>query len=159
MVYHLALRYGGGNRAFAEDMVHDVFIRLCKHVERVNLMDNISGWFYRVTVNCCLSKLNRQRFMERLPVRWFLQDSAQEPASPEQLGIHRGELRRLFVEVNKLSPKSRVAFYAYYVDGKNQQEIAEILGHTKGYVCKLVQQVEEKLKGMREAEITTGGAS
>ena len=34
----------------------------------------------------------------------------------------------------------------YWLDGKEQEEIGRILGHSKGYVCKLIQRAVEKLE-------------
>ncbi|TPV94798.1 MAG: sigma-70 family RNA polymerase sigma factor [Myxococcales bacterium FL481] len=150
MVFHLALRYGQGNRAWAEDATQEVFIRLFKHARRVNEMENVAGWFYRVTTNLCLNRLRRDKFLGSLPMRAFLEQSQPKPPSPEALGLVRDDLRRVFEIVNHMPPKARACFYMYYCDGKRQAEIGEIIGHSVGYVCKLIQRVEAKIRAAEE---------
>lgn len=152
MVFHLALRYGQGNRAWAEDAAQEVFIRLFKHARRVNEMDNVAGWFYRVTTNLCLNRLRRDKFLGALPVRVFLQQSQPKPPTPEALGLVRDDLRRVFAIVNDMPPKARACFYMYHCDGKRQVEIGEIIGHSVGYVCKLIQRVEAKIREAEQGE-------
>ena len=152
MVFHLALRYGQGNRAWAEDTTQEVFIRAFKHARRVNDMDNAAGWFYRVTTNLCLNRLRRDKFLGAAPVRLFLQQSQPKPPTPEALGLVRDDLRRVFEIVNDMPAKARACFYMYYCDGKRQAEIGEIIGHSVGYVCKLIQRVEAKVRSAEESD-------
>jgi RNA polymerase sigma-70 factor (ECF subfamily) len=145
LVFHLALRYGNGHRAWAEDVLHDVFVRLLRHVHRVNRLDNPHGWFYRVTTNVCLTRLRRERFLTLPVVRWVVGQPRSRPAEPEQLGIDEERLRRAFVRLAALPPKVRACVYMHHVDGMPQAEIAEMLGHSRGYVSKLIARGEAAL--------------
>jgi len=144
LVVHLALRYGGGRRAWAEDITQDVFVRLFKHVRHVNALDEPRGWFYRVTTNLCLNRLRRERYLNRPVVRWLLRQSF-DHRDPEQIGLTHDLLRRAFERIEALPPKVRVCMFMHHVDGLPQVEIAEILGHSKGYVSKLVARGEAAL--------------
>ncbi|MEE9385647.1 MAG: sigma-70 family RNA polymerase sigma factor [Nannocystaceae bacterium] len=157
MVFHLALRYGQGNRAWAEDTTQDVFIRLFKHARRVNEMENVAGWFYRVTTNLCLNRLRRDRFLTAAPIRLFLQQSRTRPPTPEELGLVQDDLRRVFEVVNAMPSKARACFYMYHCDGKRQVEIAEIIGHSTSYVCKLIQRVETEIHAADQREEERNG--
>jgi len=145
LVFHLALRYGNGHRAWAEDATQDVFVRLLRHVHRVNRLDNPRGWFYRVTTNLCLNRLRRDRFLALPVVRWVLGQSPSRPPVPDQLGIDEDRLRRAFVRLAELPPKVRACVYMHHVDGIPQAEIADILGHSRGYVSKLIARGEAAL--------------
>jgi RNA polymerase sigma-70 factor, ECF subfamily len=48
--------------------------------------------------------------------------------------------------LDTLSPKERVAFCMYHLDGLEQAEIGAILGFTKSYVCKLIKRAESRLE-------------
>src|SRR5262245_37026179 len=58
-VYAWALRYGGGRGAWAEDVTHDVFLKLHRNLRQLELND-VGAWLYRVTANLALSRLKRE---------------------------------------------------------------------------------------------------
>lgn len=147
LVYRLALRYGRGNVAWAEDVTQDVFLDLMKALATLTDRDNLEGWLYRATSNRCLNRLRRDRFLDLAPIRWLLgQDEADQRPMLEEVAIARDDLRRAFEALGKLPPKEQIAFSMFYLDGKEQEEIGKILGHSKGYVCKLIQKAVAQLR-------------
>ncbi len=145
LVYRLALRYGRGRVAFAEDVVQEVFLQLWRHAAVVRDLDAVEGWLYRATTRRCFNKLRNERLVGLLTFRWLRPDA--EP-SVDAHALHgaREELRRAFDALSTLPAKERVAFSMFHLDGKSQDEIGAVLGHSKGYVCKLIQRASEKLK-------------
>lgn len=140
--FKLALRYGRGDRSWAEDLVHDVFIEVHRHAERVGAMDNPGGWIYRATTSRALNRLRRDRFMAHPLVRWMLTQPTRSSTDPEVIGAARRELGAVFAAVNQLPDAQRLCFWMRHVDGLSQPEIGEILGYRKSYVCKLLQRAE-----------------
>lgn len=153
-VYRLALRYGRGDRTWAEDVTQDVFVSLCKVIGRLDDDEALKGWFYRVATNRCLSRLRREAVANAPAVRWLLGRSAQVPEDPEAQAAERRDLRRVDQVLASLPPKQRIAFCMYRLDGKEQAEIGEILGFSKSYVCKLIKRAEATI---REAGWELGG--
>jgi RNA polymerase sigma-70 factor (ECF subfamily) len=147
LVYGLALRYGAGNGAWAEDVMQDVFVGLFKHVDRLRDLDSLEGWFYRVTTNRCLNKLRRERFWERTGAPRLLHEPRESVPMPDALCQMRSDLAdAMRVVATSLPPKEKVAFCMYHLDGKTQLEIGEILGHSKGYICKLIHRAEGRVR-------------
>jgi RNA polymerase sigma-70 factor (ECF subfamily) len=146
LVYRVALRYGWGDAAWAEDVTHDVFLDLYAALPRLDERDTLEGWLYRATTNRCLNRLRRERFLALPPVRWLLGDRQPEPRRPDAVVMARDDLRHVFAVLDTLPVKERVAFCMYYLDDRAQDEIAQVLGHSKGYVCKLIQRAEERLR-------------
>jgi len=146
LVYRLALRYGRGDAAWAEDVAHDVFIDLHKALPTLAEVSGLEGWLYRAATNRCLNRLRRERFLALPPVRWLLGDRQAEPRQPEALAMAREDLRRAFEALEALPVKERVAFSMYYLDEREQEEIGRVLGHSKGYVCKLIQRAVGRLR-------------
>src|SRR5262249_34416359 len=70
--YRLALRYGGGDRSFAEDLTQEVFLELIERLDRGHEIHNVGGWLYRATIHRALNRLRRERFMQLPAVRWLL---------------------------------------------------------------------------------------
>lgn len=147
-VYRLALRYGRGDAAWAEDVTQEVFVGLFDVLDRLEAREGLEAWFYRVTINRCLNRLRRERVRNAAPVRWLLRRGGQEPVDPERLTAARQGLSRAWSVLDELPPKERVAFCMYYLDGKRQSEIGEILGHGKSYVCKLIKRAEDRVRAL-----------
>ncbi|WP_437968650.1 sigma-70 family RNA polymerase sigma factor [Sorangium sp. So ce260] len=145
-VFRLALRYGRGNVAWAEDVTQDVFLDLMKALATLTERDGLEGWLYRATSNRCLNRLRRDRFLGLPVIRWVLGQAGAEPRPLDEVTIARDDLRRALEAVGKLPPKEQVAFSMFYLDGKDQEEIGKTLGHSKGYVCKLIQQAVARLR-------------
>ncbi len=145
-VYRLALRYGRGDRTWAEDVTQDVFVSLCKVIDRLEDDEALKGWFYRVATNRCLSRLRRETVANAPAVRWLLGRAARLPADPEALTTERRDLARVNEMLETLPPKQRIAFCMYRLDGKEQADIGEILGFSKSYVCKLIKRAEASIR-------------
>ena len=64
----------------------------------------------------------------------------------DNLADNREELAHAWRVVEALPPKERVAFCMHHLDGKRQIEIAATLGHSKGYVCKLLKRAEARVR-------------
>ena len=148
-VYRLALRYGGGSQAWAEDITQEVFLRLFDVIDELEARDGQGGtepWFYRVTTNRCLNRLRAERFRNSAPVRWLLGRRTTESRDPERVTAARQGLAQASEALARLPPKERVAFSMHVLDGKKQVEIAEVLGHSKGYVSKLIARAEAQIR-------------
>jgi RNA polymerase sigma-70 factor (ECF subfamily) len=145
LVFRIALRYGKGDVSWAEDVMQDVFLDLMKALPTLNELDDLGGWLYRATTNRCFNRLRRERLLSLAPVRWLLGERQPEPRPPDALAIARDDLRRAFDALDALPIKERVAFSMYHLDGTEQEEIGRVLGHSKGYVCKLIQRAVERL--------------
>lgn len=144
-VFHLALRYGHGNAAWAEDVTQDIFLALLRFPRVLRDQESLSGWFYRVTTNRCLNKLRKEAFLHSAPVRWLLGTGPPNERTPESNAVVKDELSQALRSVSALPPKERVVFFMVHVDGTDQTEIARVLGHSKGYVSKLLKRAEERL--------------
>lgn len=143
-VFRLALRYGAGDADWAEDVTHDVFVRLLRAVDRLRDEDDLGGWFYRVTTNRCLSHLQRDRVRRSLLSMIPFRGTA--PSDPEREMAAKSDLDRTLAVVRSLPPKERVAFSMLHLDGKSQKEIAAIMGHSKGYVSKLIRRATDRVR-------------
>ena len=74
-VVNLAVRFLG-NRADAEEIAQETFLRLYQHPPRLDPSSKLFTWAYRVAVNLCMDRLRKQ---SRTPPT----DSLDLPAGPE----------------------------------------------------------------------------
>jgi RNA polymerase sigma-70 factor, ECF subfamily len=146
-VYRWALRFGAGDVAWAEDVTQDVFMNLVKRSPALEDTHDLGGWFYRVTANRCLNELRRQRLVRALAAAVAAVRAEPERArSPEAAVIARGELDDALHAVRGLPPAQRVAFCMRHLDGMAQQDIARILGFSKGHVSRLLKRAAVQLR-------------
>lgn len=137
-VFRLAYSYLK-NRADAEDICEEAFIRLYSYNGAFEADENCKAWLMRVTVNlsknmlksCWLSR--RAEFDEDIPAQ------AQEDA-----GISEA--------VKKLAPKYRLVIHLYYYEGCSAKEISEITGTPVSTVTTRLSRARERLKAIIEKE-------
>jgi RNA polymerase sigma-70 factor (ECF subfamily) len=149
-IYRLGLRYGGGRAGWAEDLTHDVFLKLWEHLPRLKERDDVGGWLYRVAANLAISRIRRERSM----IGWLLRVkamswwSASEPDAPpaEAQLVRSQEAAAALAALRALPARERVAACMKFLDGKSQQEIAAALSLSEGYVSKLIARAVERLR-------------
>jgi RNA polymerase sigma-70 factor, ECF subfamily len=147
-VFRWALRFGGGDVAWAEDVTQDVFVNLVKRTPELEDAGDLGGWFYRVTVNRCLNELRRRRVVAAISSvlsAWVAEPDRRR--TPETVVMARSELEAAIDAIRCLPPVQRVAFCMHHLDGLAQQEIGQILGYSKGYVSRLLKRAGERLRG------------
>ena len=85
-----------------------------------------------------------QALVNSAPVRWLLGERT-PPPTPEATLLARSELEQALSAVNTLPVKERVVFSMCHLGGLTQNEAARVLGHSKGYVSKLLKRAEARL--------------
>ena len=156
-VYRWALRYAAGQRSLAEDLTHDVFVKLWEHLPRLKDQGELAPWLFRVTANLAISRIRREGALGKLKAVFSLAgDERDDDASPDQT-MQRQEDSQAALEVLKRLPaKERVVLVMKLIDGKSQREVAEALSMSEGYVSKLV---ARGLARVREAGWEVGDAA
>ncbi|MEW5743025.1 MAG: sigma-70 family RNA polymerase sigma factor [Myxococcota bacterium] len=139
-----AMRYCAGRRDHAEDVAHDVFLKLHQHFERLAALEEVGAWLYRVTVNEALSRLRRERSFGAKVKRLFFGEEDSGPAADHDFERHE---RTLLVEraLRALPDKERVVVCLWALDGLAQKDIARTLSLSEGYVSKLLARAQERL--------------
>ena len=145
-VYRRALRYGAGRRDWAEDVAQEVFMTMMSHLDRLDPTRDAWPWLGRVTTNTSLKRLRREAlWRHKLMPRWLSQQRLSDGLDPQVRAELRQELQSLYEAVHALPPKERVAVLLHRVDGLTLEEVGRELGHSKGYVSKLVQRADAAL--------------
>ncbi|MEC9398965.1 MAG: sigma-70 family RNA polymerase sigma factor [Myxococcota bacterium] len=145
-IYRIGLRYGGGRQDWAEDIIQEVFITMVDHLDTLKEGVDPGPWLARVATNKCLNKLRRESRWNALLPSWARTHQQQSyNLDPELLADARQSVRRAYELIQDLPPKERAAFFMHRLDGMTQEEVGEQLGHTKGYVNKLIKRAEQRL--------------
>ena len=141
--YRLAYRYLQ-NRAAAEDMVQDAFLKLWEDPGRWRPEKNckFTTWFYRVVVNLCLDWQKRKRPLE-------LNDDMpliDERVTADQAMVRREEQRILEQEIAALPERQRAALNLCFDEGVSNQEAADIMGINLKALQSLLMRAKTTLK-------------
>jgi RNA polymerase sigma-70 factor, ECF subfamily len=145
-VYHLGLRYGGGDRSFAEDLTHDVFVRLLEHLPELSETHDLGAWLYRVTANLALSRRRRARSIVRRFLPTYSRLVPHEEPPPHLLLEQREAAAAAVTALGALPARERVVLCMKVLDGKSQREIAGLLSLTEGYVSKIYARAWARLR-------------
>ena len=143
-VYRLALRLTG-NRADAEDLTQDVFVRVFKSLHTFT-PGTIDGWLHRITTNLFLDGARRKQ-----RIRMEAMSDAQERVlgdelSPDELlddGALDGDVQAALAA---LSPEYRVCVVLCDIEGLSYDEIAEVLDVKVGTVRSRIHRGRSQLR-------------
>lgn len=119
-MYRTCLRYTG-QQADAEDLTHDVFIKVQSNIDRFRGQCDIFTWIYRIAVNECLHFLRRKKHNERLedlPEHRLLVEG---PEKKIDARLALEEIFKLFDE------RTRALVFMVYLEGMTQEEAADAL--------------------------------
>ena len=128
-----------GNRAEAEDVVQDTFVRLCEHAPHFESLAHETAWLIRVAVNLCKSRLRSFWWRKSVPLLDIY------PAQTDSQ-------HELMKTVLGLPAKYRTAVHLFYYEGYSTKEIAEITAQTEAAVRQQLSRARRMLKEFLEGE-------
>ena len=126
MVFRTALAITGDYEA-ADDLLQDVFLRLFRFSNRIDVDRPLEPWLYRLTANQAYTWVKRHsRWIQPLDdlVEWLAGSKRQSPqfiveSNEESLQVQRA--------ISALPVTQRVVIVMYYINDLPLQEIANIL--------------------------------
>lgn len=145
LVYVTALRLLG-NREDARDAAQEVFVRLYRHLARIDAARALSSWLYRVTVNVCRDIIRARP--QTAPLDFDLPGAAPGPEAETGTAEHR---RILEAGLRRLTPKERAAVVLRDIEGLSTREAARALGSTEVTVRSHLCAARMKLKKFVDA--------
>lgn len=138
-----------GNRADAEDVAQEVFLRVWTHAERWQPgRAQFGTWLHRVATNLCLDRLRKRR-PENI-------DDIPEPVSadprPDENLEHRQLAERVEAALQTLPERQRTAIVLSHYQGLTNIEAAEILEVSVEAVESLLGRARRHLRGVLATE-------
>jgi RNA polymerase sigma-70 factor (ECF subfamily) len=137
------------DRAQAEDILQEAFLRLVREGRRGRLPDNPRGWLYRVSVNLVISRARRVRTAERGAIATR---PAEAVGSPEDAVVDAERHAALRDALLGLPADARLAL-VMAAKGYSAREIGDALGRSEGAVRSLTCRARIQLR-QRLAEPT-----
>ena len=134
MVLRIAYTYLK-NRADAEDIVQDVFLRIIDKKPSFNDESHEKSWLIRATINMCKNKVNMFWNKNKCSI-----DDVQEFAVSDKYNTDTS----VFQAVMALGEKYRVVVYMYYYEGYSTPEIADVIGKNETTIRSLLHRARNK---------------
>lgn len=133
-----------GSKEDAQDAAQEVFLRLYRHLHRVDPQRPLLPWLYRMTVNVCHDLHRKRRREAAIPVEEV--DPASMTADPAG-EIARAEQKRMVAAaLQTLTEKERAAVVLRDIQGLATSEVAGILGSSETTVRSQICSARVKIK-------------
>lgn len=117
----------GSNRDM-EDLIQDSFLQVFHSIGSFRGEAKLATWINRVTARVAYNYISHRRAttvaLESVP-----ELEARDP-SAEQKAMAREAVRRLYMALDRVEAKQRIAFALHAIDGRSLREVAEITDST-----------------------------
>ena len=132
-VFSIAV-YSSGDRAVAEDVTQQIFLKLFTAIRQFRGDSEFTSWLYRLVVNACVDERRRRR--RWLPLAETATMSNPGEKKPQEKHYARLEIAEAVqAAIGELKPKFRLPILLKYIEGLSYDEIASVMGCSKGTVA------------------------
>lgn len=133
-VFSIAVYSFGGNQTAASDVTQQIFLKLMTTIGQFRGESQFTTWLYRLVANACIDEQRRSKrylpFGESAPMT-RIQDRG-----PQERRYARMELAgSVKAAISELRPKFRLPILLKYMEELSYEEIASVLGCSKGTVA------------------------
>jgi len=125
-MYGLCLQYASSEED-AQDIMQEGFIKVFAKLDQVKNPAALPGWIRRVMINTALEKYRSQVVLQRVDE---LREDYHEDTGNEALD--KISCEELVTLIQTLTPRYRMVFNLYAIEGYSHQEISEELGISIG---------------------------
>lgn len=135
-----------GERADAEDVVQDSFLRAYLAIGRYDERDQFRGWLFRILTNQCRNALtSRGRRTRRFVQDEIALESAPAPPPGLATGVEDAALVRA---LGQLDPLQREALLLKYAEGMEYGEMSAMTGAGESALKMRVKRGSERLRAL-----------
>jgi len=133
-VFSIAAYSFGGDETAASDVSQQIFLKLMTTIGQFRGDSAFTTWLYRLVVNACTDEQRKRRrflpFGESTPMNKI------EDRRPQEKHYAKLEVAdSVQAAIKQLSPKLRMPILLKYVEGLSYEEIAGVLGCSRGTVA------------------------
>ena len=140
------------DRAEAEDVTQETFIRAFQALARFDGRSEAYTWFYRITINLSLNRIRSRKTSRathdsddpRLDA--VLTDKRPETGDPAGSAQRRQLYLTLCQGIDQLSETLRTTLILVCIDGRSHEDVSSILGAPEGTIAWRIHEARRKLK-------------
>ncbi len=138
------------------DLSQESLVRIIEGLPSYDGRSSLSTWIIRVTMNCCLTHLRKQKlrrhqsFDELAATQTgFESRQSREPSGPQH--VEQAEAREMLVRaLSSMDPDSRAILVLRDLQGLDYQQVAEVLDVPLGTVKSRIFRAREALREILE---------
>ena len=142
-----AARRVTGDASDAEDVLQTVFLRLVRRAPDSAAIDHVESYLYRAAVNCALDLARSRQKVRSISLDevtpQLTADTRLAPDRAQAAGEIRTWLRNA---IARLSPAAAEMFVLRFFEGKQNAEIARVMGTTPATVAVTLHRARERLQ-------------
>lgn len=133
-VFSIAVYSFGGDQSAAGDVTQQIFLKLMTSIGQFRGESQFTTWLYRLVANACIDEQRRGRRL--LPFEESAPMNRIEDRRPQERHFARVELAEsVKAAISELKPKFRLPILLKYMEDLSYEEIASVLGCSKGTVA------------------------
>jgi len=125
-MYGVCLRYSD-NYDDAKDILQEGFIKVFTNLHQFKGKGSFEGWIRRIMVNTALEKYRDKRYLNRVD-----EEDAEKLEKVDYNVIDEMSARDLMKVIQELSPKYRMVFNLFAIEGYSHKEISVLLEISEG---------------------------
>lgn len=134
-VYSISLYYFKGDEEAAHDVTQQVFLKLMRKIEQFRRDAEFTTWLYRMVVNTCMDEQRKRRRFIPFGDGFEMTRKASERNAQEAIYARVEVADCVKAALSELKPKLRLPLLLKYVEGLSYEEMAEVLGCSKGTIA------------------------
>ncbi len=140
------------DRAEAEDVAQETFIRAYQALARFDGRSEPYTWFYRITINLSLNRIRSRKTARTAHdsddprLDGLLTDRSPETGDPGGFAERRQLYEHLCEGIDQLSETLRTTLILVSIDGRSHEDASSILGAPEGTIAWRIHEARRKLK-------------
>jgi RNA polymerase sigma-70 factor (ECF subfamily) len=145
------------DRAEAEDVTQETFIRAYRALSRFDGRSEPYTWLYRIAINLSLNRLRARKNARTSDdtddprLDGVLVDKQPESSDPAGAAHRRQVYEALTAGIDQLSDTLRTTLLLVCVDGRSHEDVAAILGAPEGTIAWRIHEARRRLKDFMQA--------
>ncbi len=114
-------------REIAEEIVSDVFVKIWENRSNLTEIENLKAYLFISVKNLCISHIRKNRKENLITLDGFEDFLVPSVECPESDFINAEKLNEIYLAIEQLPPKCKMAFSLAKFSGLKYKEIAEIM--------------------------------
>ena len=142
------LKISNINKEDAEDILQEVFIKAYQNLNDFDLNFKFSNWIYSIAHNATISAFRKKKVRPQT-VSWEdkdLNNILESTLDVENTSLQKLTYKQILKIINQLPLKYKDVLILKFVEGKDYQEISDILHKPMGTIATLINRAKKSLK-------------
>jgi len=138
------------NRAEAEDLLHDGFIKLYQKLPKYNYQGSFEGWVRRIITNNAIDFIRKRKefTIDFNDTHLNLVDETEHEKSNEDKELIKAKAEKIIAAIQQLSPAYKAVFNMYILENMSHKEIAQKLNISVGSSKSNLFKAKKKIKDL-----------